>query len=120
MSRDEATGAERTKTKEEAAGTERRKWRYPPRCEHPDVEVYVYDKWCKACGICYELCPGGVLESDKSGCPVVAHPEKCIACHVCEMLCPDMAITVYKERVKKGAATKDEAADEAGKGGKAE
>ncbi len=92
--------------KKEAPATER-KWRYPSRDEHPDVEIFVYDEWCKCCGICYELCPAGVLEADKSGRPVVAHPEKCLACHMCEMLCPDMAITVYRERGKKGGAAKD-------------
>ncbi len=120
MPKDDAVCSGGTTSGDEADGSQRRKWRYPPRSEHPDVEIYVYDKWCKACGICYELCPTGVLEPDKSGCPVVAHPEKCIACNLCEMLCPDMAITVYKERAKKGAAKKDEAADEAGKGGQVE
>lgn len=79
-----------------------RRWRYPERSEHPDAEIFVYDKWCKACGICYEFCPVDVFASDKAGRPIVSHPEKCIACYLCEMLCPDMAITVYKERKKKG------------------
>ena len=92
-----------------------RKWRYPDRSEHPDVEIFVYDKWCKACGICYELCPAGVLEADKAGCPVVAHPEKCLACNLCEMLCPDMAITVYKERKKAAGKAEGEGGGSAAK-----
>jgi 2-oxoglutarate ferredoxin oxidoreductase subunit delta len=75
-----------------------RAWRYPPRSEHPDVDVFVYRPWCKACGICYELCPAKVLTSDKAGYPVVSDPEACTACYLCEAMCPDMAITVYKER----------------------
>lgn len=75
-----------------------RAWTYPPRSEHPDVDVFVYRPWCKACGICYELCPAKVLTSDKAGYPVVSDPEACTACYLCEAMCPDMAITVYKER----------------------
>ena len=94
-----------------------RKWRYPSREEHPDVEIYVHEPWCKCCGICYELCPAGVFEADKAGRPVLAHPEKCIACYLCEKLCPDMAITVHKERQKKQAPGKT-TGDEKGVEGK--
>jgi 2-oxoglutarate ferredoxin oxidoreductase subunit delta len=75
-----------------------RAWRYPPRSEHPDADVFIYRPWCKACGICYELCPADVLTSDKGGYPVVSNPEACTACYLCEALCPEMAITVYRER----------------------
>lgn len=81
----------------------RRQWEYPARNSHPDDEIFIYDKWCKSCGICYSLCPKGVLTADKAGRPVVSHPEECIACYLCEILCPDMAITVHKERAKKAA-----------------
>jgi 2-oxoglutarate ferredoxin oxidoreductase subunit delta len=94
-----------------------RKWRYPSRDEHPDVDIYVHQEWCKCCGICYELCPTGVFEADKSGRPVLAHPEKCISCYLCERLCPDMAITVYKERKKK-AESDGTTEDEKGAAGK--
>ena len=76
----------------------KRAWRYPPRSEHADAEIFVYEAWCKACGICYELCPAGVLTCDKAGYPVVSNPDACTACYLCEALCPEMAITVYKER----------------------
>ena len=77
------------------------------RDEHPDAVVYIYEKWCKCCGICYSMCPAGVFTSDKSGLPIVSNPDACTACGLCEMLCPDMAITVYKERpAKKTGAEK--------------
>lgn len=79
-------------------------WRYPSREEHPDAEVFIYAPWCKSCGICVAFCPTGVFVSDKSGHPVVTNPDKCIACGQCEIMCPDMAITVHKERKKKGGA----------------
>ena len=79
-----------------------RQWSYPDRSEHPDDDVFIYGPWCKSCGICYSMCPQGVLTADKAGRPVVSKPEACIACYLCEMLCPDLAITVYKERKVRG------------------
>jgi 2-oxoglutarate ferredoxin oxidoreductase subunit delta len=81
-----------------------RAWRYPPRSGHPDAEIFVYRPWCKACGICYELCPTGVLTCDKAGYPVLSKPEACKACYLCEALCPEMAITVYRERAGAGGS----------------
>lgn len=83
----------------EPAGESReRKWDYPAREDHPDDEIFIYGPWCKSCGICYSLCPQGVLTSDKAGRPVVSNPEACTACCLCEILCPDFAITVHKKR----------------------
>lgn len=96
-----------------------RVWRYPPRSEHPDAEIFVYEKWCKACGICYELCPFKVLSCDKAGYPVVSDPEACTACYLCEALCPEMAITVYREpggaaKASKGEGARKQKSSEAG------
>jgi 2-oxoglutarate ferredoxin oxidoreductase subunit delta len=74
------------------------RWQYPPKSDHPDADIFIFESWCKSCGICYTFCPLGVISSDKSGRPVISHPEKCIACGVCELMCPDMAITIYKKR----------------------
>ena len=84
---------------------DRRRWHYPERSEHPDDEIYIYTPWCKSCGICYSLCPHGVLEGDKAGHPIVAHPEKCVACYLCEILCPDMAVTVHKKPRSKSSGS---------------
>ena len=75
----------------------RRRWNYPDASEHPDDAVFIYEKWCKSCGICYSMCPHGVFTADKSGLPIVSNPSLCTACGLCEILCPDMAITVYKK-----------------------
>ncbi len=66
-------------------------------------EKYVYDgktpplniflHWCKACNICIAFCPQEVLEPDRDGKPVIAHPEKCTQCAICWLHCPDFAIT---------------------------
>jgi 2-oxoglutarate ferredoxin oxidoreductase subunit delta len=95
----------------------KRVWHYPSREEHPEAEVFVFDAWCKSCGICTAFCPTGVFTSDKSGRPIVANPDKCIVCGLCEIMCPDMAITVYKERKKKGASSDDGAKPDDGPGG---
>jgi len=89
--------------RDETAAPDRRKWRYPDQSEHPDDPIYIHAPWCKSCGLCYSLCPHGVLEGDKAGRPVVAHPEKCVACYLCEILCPDMAVTVHKKPRSKAA-----------------
>ena len=50
--------------------------RYKPR---PDP-VVIYKKWCKACGICVELCPKKVFDTDRDGYPVVARGLDCTQC----------------------------------------
>ena len=88
--------------KSEAGGQQ---WHYPDASEHPDDAVFIYEKWCKSCGICYSMCPHGVFTADKSGLPIVSNPEACTACGLCEILCPDMAITVYKDRPAKSGGS---------------
>jgi len=49
---------------------------------------------CKACGICVELCPKDVFDSDDLGHPIVARLSDCTSCTFCERHCPDFAIDV--------------------------
>ncbi len=66
-------------------------------------EKYVYDgktpplniflHWCKACNICIAFCPQKVLEPDRDGKPIIAHPAECTQCAICWLHCPDFAIT---------------------------
>ena len=53
----------------------------------------IYKKWCKACGICVELCPKKVFDTDRDGYPVVARGLDCTQCSICWIHCPDFAIT---------------------------
>ena len=53
-------------------------------------------EWCKACGICIEICPKEVL-SKKEGYPEVNDETKCNKCKLCELSCPDFAIEIREE-----------------------
>ena len=56
--------------------------------------LVIYQKWCKACGICYELCPQGTLAADAEKKVFIEYPESCTGCRICEVHCPDFAIMV--------------------------
>ena len=59
--------------------------------ELPPLNIFLH--WCKGCNICIAFCPNKVLEPDRDGKPIVAHPEKCTQCAICWLHCPDFAIT---------------------------
>jgi 2-oxoglutarate ferredoxin oxidoreductase subunit delta len=71
----------------------------PDKMGQLPVEINL--KWCKACGICYALCPKKVLAGDEWGKAYVAHPEDCIKCQTCEIMCPDLAVKVVAARKPK-------------------
>ncbi|GAB4338407.1 MAG: hypothetical protein Kow0037_22360 [Calditrichia bacterium] len=68
--------------------------------------LVIYQKWCKACGICYDLCPQGTLKADREGKVYIAAPESCTGCKICELHCPDFAIMVVGEPRKAPKAQK--------------
>ena len=57
-------------------------------------QVTVNKKWCKACGICIEFCPKGVLGYGEDGKVEVVKAADCIGCELCELRCPDFALEV--------------------------
>ena len=68
----------------------------------PGVRVIINEARCRACGICHQLCPAGVLGARS---PLykaeIVDIEACTGCRVCELLCTDLAINVVlaaKER----------------------
>ena len=65
--------------------------------------IVVNDLYCKACELCVEDCPQGVLALDMDRLTsrgfhpaYMANPEACTACRICAVVCPDAAITVYR------------------------
>lgn len=61
---------------------------------------------CKGCGLCVAACPQDVLafsgQLNKSGYDPahMERPDACIGCAFCAMTCPDVAIEVYREKVR--------------------
>ena len=80
-----------------------------------NTPVWVDVSRCKACDICVDVCPAGVLAmvaSDKTilGATIsVQEPDACIGCNDCELTCPDFAIYVADRKEYKFAKLTDEA-----------
>lgn len=53
--------------------------------------------WCKACGICVNICPRKVLAEASDGSPEIIDARRCTRCLLCELICPDFAIRVGRE-----------------------
>ena len=51
--------------------TKREKYVYDGKT--PPLNIFLH--WCKACNLCIAYCPKKVLEPDRDGKPVLAHPE---------------------------------------------
>jgi 2-oxoglutarate ferredoxin oxidoreductase subunit delta len=75
----------------------RRMSRKPSPKKHTVSFLHAY---CKACGLCADICPSGVLvlhddPENKWGTTIKSSfIEYCIGCRRCEMQCPDFAIFV--------------------------
>lgn len=65
------------------------------------VEVIIDEKRCRSCGICWEICPEGVLAPrPPSNKAEVVNLAVCTACRLCEWLCTDWAINIRSKVVK--------------------
>lgn len=62
--------------------------------EKKQLQFSLNRSYCKACGLCYGLCPKQVLSPDHEGKPTVADADSCILCKLCALRCPDFAIRV--------------------------
>ena len=84
-----------------------------------NTPVWVDVSRCKACDICVDVCPAGVLGmvvSDQTilGSTIsVQTPEACIGCNDCELHCPDFAIYVATRKEYKFAKLTSEAKERA-------
>lgn len=84
-----------------------------------NTPVWVNTNNCKACNLCVEYCPAGVLsmiDADGSilGSTInVDYPDSCIGCNHCEMSCPDFAIYVSRKKDFKFAKLTSESKERA-------
>jgi len=68
-----------------------------------NTPVWVNTSRCKACDICVDACPAGVLSMQPEASSVlgamisVVFPDACIGCSECELVCPDFAIYVAEK-----------------------
>ena len=78
-----------------------------------NTPVWVDTTRCKACDICVDSCPAGVLSmqaeptSTLGAMISVIAPESCIGCNECELSCPDFAICVATKKEFKFAKLTD-------------
>ncbi len=78
-----------------------------------NTPVWVDTARCKACDICVDACPAGVLSmmaeptSTLGAMISVIAPEACIGCNECELSCPDFAIYVAEKKEFKFAKLTD-------------
>jgi len=69
-----------------------------------NTPVWVDTARCKACDICVDACPAGVLSmqaeptSTLGAMISVIAPDSCIGCNECELSCPDFAIYVADKK----------------------
>lgn len=67
------------------------------------TKIVIDPERCKACGLCLDVCPKGLLsigdKLNRQGAryTVQSRPEQCIGCRLCAIMCPDLAILVYRE-----------------------
>lgn len=47
------------------------------KSKYPKVSFMIFDKWCKRCGICSELCVQNVFMVDEDGYPRAVKPAEC-------------------------------------------
>jgi 2-oxoglutarate ferredoxin oxidoreductase subunit delta len=80
-----------------------------------NTPVWVDTARCKACDICVDACPAGVLSmKPDAGSTLGANIEivamdACIGCNECELSCPDFAIYVATKQEFKFAKLTDSA-----------
>lgn len=69
------------------------------------IEVDPY--YCKGCELCVPACPQDVIALDMQSLtsrgyhPAYLKAEGCTGCAICAIVCPEVAITVFREKVKK-------------------
>jgi 2-oxoglutarate ferredoxin oxidoreductase subunit delta len=65
----------------------------------PNRRLVVTVSWCKACGICMQVCPRSVLGAEEVTQKVILiAADRCNGCGLCELICPDYVFTIQELR----------------------
>lgn len=67
-------------------------WRYA----QGDAALIVNRAWCKACDLCIQVCPSGILALDASDRITVRDITRCIFCGLCALRCPDYVFVLER------------------------
>ena len=70
------------------------------KSKYPPISFQIFERWCKRCGICIELCPHNVFVEDEMGFPRAVKPIECNLCYFCETHCPDLALVIKTNSLK--------------------
>jgi 2-oxoglutarate ferredoxin oxidoreductase subunit delta len=68
--------------------------------------IEVDEVLCKACELCIEVCPPGVLTlakdrlNSKGYHPAELTAEGCTGCGICAIVCPEAAINVFRTKIQ--------------------
>lgn len=68
------------------------------------INISVDKSKCKACGLCANVCPKGIIyinpdEITAYGKGIADIGNGCIGCGSCYMVCPDIAITIRRDDI---------------------
>jgi ferredoxin len=63
-----------------------------------DVLIFIDKDVCNGCGLCAEVCPFGLPQTNSSGKYEINKPELCTECSACKRNCPVQAIILNERK----------------------
>ncbi len=61
-------------------------------------KIFIDQDLCTGCGICAEICPFGIPQSNSNGKFEITEPERCTECSACKRNCPAMAVILQERK----------------------
>lgn len=63
-----------------------------------NIRIMIKEPDCTGCGLCAEICPFGLPQSNGNGKFEILHPELCTECSACQRNCPVHAIILNEQK----------------------